>query len=141
MKEETLRWQLEEDPSAADRLVISQGVVAFGRAQAVGGDPQPMGLFVRHQDHIVAGATGRSEFRRLFVDYLWVHESRRRRGLGEQVLAQFERAGWDRGCVDVLLETLSDENAIWYQRLGYRIVARIPAYVGWFTKYVMVKML
>jgi GNAT superfamily N-acetyltransferase len=94
---------------------------------------------VREADQVVAGGTGRTEFSRLFVNYLWVTEPLRSRGLGQQVSAMLESAARERGCVDALIETLDDHVASLYVRWGYTAVATIPTYVGRFTKHVLVK--
>jgi hypothetical protein len=132
-------WAIEDDPSAADLAIVSEGVTRFGRAEAVGGNPRPIACFLRDSGKVIAGATGRTEFNRLFVSYLWVSEELRGQGLGSQALAMIEDAARARGSRDALIETLNDRNADLYQHLGYVLVASIQRYVGKFTKYVLVK--
>jgi len=132
-------WSIDELTEAADLAVLSEGVTQFGRSQAIGGNARPIACLLREDRHVVAGGSGRTEFYRLFINYLWVTESLRSRGLGSQVLARLELAAIERGCKDALVETLSDRTANLYARLGYRPVATIPSYVGSFTKHVLVK--
>ena len=132
-------WSIVEEASEADLAVLIEGVIRYGRSLAVGGDARPIACFVRDERDIVAGASGRTEFNRLFVGYLWVDETLRSRGLGSKVLSKLEMAASKRGCIDALIETLNDRTAQLYARLGYRQVAKIPRYVGSFTRHVLVK--
>lgn len=132
-------WSVEPDPSEADVAVITDGVIEFGRAEAAGGDARPIGCFLRDGERVLAGATGRTEFGRLFVSYVWVDEPLRGRGLGTEALRRIEAAGRERGARDVLIETLSDRTAALYEREGYTSISRIEGYVGRFTKHVLRK--
>lgn len=134
-------WSVTAEPSEADLAVLADGVVAFGRALAVGGNARPLACFVRVDGAIVAGGSGRTEFARLFVHYLWVDQRHRGGGLGSAVLARLEDAARERDCDDALLETLNDRVAALYERLGYRAIATIPAFVGPFTRHILVKRL
>lgn len=133
------KWSIEDAPTDKDLAVVSAGVVKFGRAEAEGSDPRPLACFLREEGIIVAGATGRVEFGRLFVGYLWVREDLRGTGLGSSVLRRIEDAARERGARDSLIETMSDRTAHLYRRCGYVDIATIPRYVGSFTRYVMLK--
>lgn len=135
------KWSIEHAPADEDLAVITAGVIEFGRAEAAGGNPKPIASFLREDNAIIAGATGRTEFERLFVSHLWVKEELRGTGLGTAALKSIEDAGCERGVRDSLIETLSDHNARLYRRCGYVEIASIPRYVGPFTKYVMLKKL
>ena len=135
------KWSIEHAPADEDLAVIAAGVIEFGRAEAAGGNPKPIASFLREDNAIIAGATGRTEFDRLFVNYLWVKKEFRGTGLGSAVLKSIEDAACERGARDSLIETLSDRNASLYRRCRYVEIASIPRYVGPFTKYVMLKKL
>ena len=133
--------QVVEHASSDDLAKISAGVIEFGRTQAVGGNPQPIACLVHEDIVLVAGGSGRTEFSRLFVHYLWVAEHLRGQGLGAKVLSSLEESAFERGCSDALIESLSDQTARLYTRLGYKSVATIPRYVGQFAKHILVKQL
>jgi len=88
---------------------------------------------------LIAGALGRTEFRRLFINYLWVDEGWRGRGLVSDVLRRLEAQALKRGCVDALIETLSDRHAELYERLGYAMMAHVHDYLPGFTRYILIK--
>jgi ribosomal protein S18 acetylase RimI-like enzyme len=134
-----LNWSLLTEAATGDLDILSEGVIAHGRALAAGGNATPVACVVRDRDEVVAGGSGRTEFTRLFVSYLWVAPSLRRQGIGSRVLAELEAEAVRRGCTDALIETLSNEVASLYARLGYETVARVPRYVGQFTKHILIK--
>jgi GNAT superfamily N-acetyltransferase len=135
-----LEWIIEDSPAKTDVERLAEAVTAHGRALAKG-DALPVACFVRSGTDIVAGAYGRTEFKRLFVLYLWVDAPLRGRGLGSRLLQELEARAILRGCIDSLIETLSDEVASLYLRRGYAPLATIPNYVGPFTRHILLKSL
>lgn len=136
-----LDWQVTDNPQAEDVAVISDGVFSFGRSQARGGNAQALACFVRQNDVIVAGASGRTEFNRLFISLLWVAEPLRHQGLAKKLLATLENHAVERGCTSAMIETLLEPAALLYKSQGYSIAAEIPECVGPFTRYIMLKQL
>lgn len=134
-------WELTDSPDPDAAAAVAHGVLSHGRALAEGGRASDIACFVRDAGVVIAGATGRTEFGRLFVSYLWVTEARRGAGLGAQVLARLERGAVERGCASALIETLSDKVARLYEAQGYRAVACIRHYVGPFDRTVLLKSL
>ena len=128
-----------QDLTPEDAGVVSSGVIAFGRAEAAGGNAQDISCGLYEGDRLIAGALGRTEFRRLFINYLWVDEPMRGQGIGAEVLRRLEAQALKRGCVDALVETLSDRNAELYERLGYAMMAHIHDYIPGFTRYILIK--
>jgi GNAT superfamily N-acetyltransferase len=139
MNDPSRLWSIESEPAADDVAVVAGGVLQVGRQAAAGGDPRPIACFLREDGRVVAGACGRTEFGRLFVEFVWVAEGLRGSGLGSEALGRLERAALGRGCADALIETLSDRVAALYRRLGYVELAVIERYVGPFTKHVLHK--
>ena len=136
-----LEWIIEDSPAPADVERLAGYVTAHGRRLAKEGAALPVACFVRAGADIVAGASGRTEFRRLFILYLWVDAALRGKGLGSRLLQELEARAIGRGCVDSLIETLSDEVASLYRRRGYVPLATIPNYVGPFTRHILFKAL
>lgn len=136
-----LHWSFSSDASAEDLAILADGVLAHGRLQARDGQALPVACLVRDDGRVVAGASGRTEYRRLFVSYLWVEAGRRRQGLGRRILLGLEAEAASRGCTDALIETLDEAVAGFYGRLGYRPLAVVPAYVGPFNRHILVKTL
>jgi GNAT superfamily N-acetyltransferase len=69
---------------------------------------------------IIAGAAGRTFGNWLQLNTLWVCESQRGTGLGSEVLKAIEVAARQRGCTQVLLDTLNFQAMPFYQKHGYQ---------------------
>ena len=136
-----LTWTLTAAARDEDLEIISEGVFSHGRAQARDGNAEPIACLVRDGTCVVAGGSGRTEYRRLFVSYLWVSEPLRRQGFAQRILQALESEALRRGCRDALIETLDDRVASLYGRWGYAAVSVIPAYVGPFNRHILVKTL
>jgi GNAT superfamily N-acetyltransferase len=134
-----LAWTLGRDGSAADLEVVSNGVFVHGRAQAHDGNAEPVFCLVRDANRVVAGGTGRTEYERLFVSYLWVAEELRGQGFARRLLEALESEAARRGCKDALIETLDDSVASLYRHLGYQSLAEVKCYVGRFNRHIMLK--
>jgi len=134
-----VNWSVEEDFADDDARVISEGVFRFGRAEAVGSEARPIASFLRDGSEVIAGAIGRTEFRRLFINYLWVRDDLRGQGLGTEALTRIEAAALQRGAVDAQIETLNDRNAKLYRSLGYQPLAVIDRAIGPFTRHILLK--
>ena len=132
---------IDESPSADDIAVVAQGMRRHALSQIAGDESAPIACFIRENGVIVGGVVSRIIQRRMFVDLLWVDETRRNRGLGSSLLQSMERVARDRGCRDILLETLSTSAARLYSAAGYRQTAQVPDYLGGVDKRVLLKSL
>jgi GNAT superfamily N-acetyltransferase len=132
---------VDESPSADDISLVAQGMRRHALSQINGAESAPVACFLRENGVIVGGIVGRIIQRRMFIDLLWVEETRRNRGLGSSLLQSMEGMARDRGCRDVLLETLSASAARLYSAVGYRQLAQVPDYIPGFAKHVLLKSL
>ncbi|KPB31142.1 GNAt family acetyltransferase [Pseudomonas syringae pv. syringae] len=99
----------------------------------------PIACMIMENDLLIGGATGRTEFQRLFVSYLWIDAGSRGKGLGAQTLNRLEALAIERGCTDALIETLDDDVARWYARCGYVPIACLPRYCGPWSRHTLLK--
>ena len=136
-----LTWEISREPAAMDASVVSDGVFSYGRSLAAEGNAQPLACFVREELRLIAGAVGRTEYKRLFVTSLWVSQERRGQGLGTAVLQRLEHEAVTTGCESAMIETLNDRVASLYARLGYQTLALVSGYVGPFNRHIMIKSL
>jgi GNAT superfamily N-acetyltransferase len=132
---------VDESPSADDISFVAQGMRRHALSQINGAESAPVACFIRENGVIVGGIVSRIIQRRMFIDLLWVEETRRNRGLGSLLLQSMEGMARDRGCRDVLLETLSASAARLYSSVGYRQLAQVPDYIPGFAKHVLLKSL
>ncbi len=132
-------WRRDAAVPAADLDAMRDGVIAYGRQQAQGSDAQDIACALYQDGELIAGAWGRTEFQRLYVNYLWVHADHRGQGLGGDCLRQVEAQALKRGCVDALIETLLDDVAELYEHLGYACISHVHDYVPGFTRHTLLK--
>jgi GNAT superfamily N-acetyltransferase len=125
--------------SAADLAHVSEAVVAHGRAQLVDAMGQEIACGLYEGRRLIAGALGRTECQRLFVHHHWVDPAERNKGLGSDLLRRLEAQALARGCVDALIETVSDRSAALYERLGYVCMAHLHDYLPGFTRHTLIK--
>jgi ribosomal protein S18 acetylase RimI-like enzyme len=134
-------WEITSSPSEFDQSVVNDGVFEYGRRLASDGNALGLACFTRRDARLVAGGLGRTEYSRLFITSVWVSEHLRGNGLGSEIISRMEREALARNCRDALIETLIERNVKLYERLGYTSIARIPHYVGDFTRHIMLKTL
>ena len=83
--------------------------------------------FLRRDDsgRIVAGVCGNTWGGTCEIRQLWVEESQRHRGLGEQLLHAAEQEARRRGCTQIVLMTFSFQAPAFYEQNGFEVVATI----------------
>ena len=133
-----MEWSTEINPLIKDLEIISEGVNSYGRSISVS-DALPIASFVRLNGQIIAGVSGRMEFSRLFINYLWVKDEFRKQGIASRLLENIEVVAKNHNCLDVVIETLLDEVAEIYNRRGYQTLVKIPNYVGRFSRSILKK--
>ncbi|SEK85680.1 Acetyltransferase (GNAT) family protein [Roseateles sp. YR242] len=133
------QWLRDAEVPAAALEAIRAGVLLHGRQQAQGSDATDIAVALYQDGELIAGSHGRTEFRRLYVNDLWVREDLRGQGLGGDCLRQLEAQALRRGCVDALIETLLDDVSEMYEHLGYVCIAHVHDYVPGFTRHIMLK--
>jgi GNAT superfamily N-acetyltransferase len=103
------KWITNEHVDANVLQTIRSGVIETGRelARTYGGYAQPIACAVTERSSLIGGVTGRTEFNRLFIDYLWIDPQWRLRGLAAEALHKIEALAAQRGCIDAIIETTS----------------------------------
>ena len=102
---------------------MSARVLEYGRTLAAG-NARPLACLVRDgSGAVVAGASGRTEYGRLFVNSLWVDEALRGAGSALNPAPHGARCA-PRGCGSALIETLGERACVLYCRVGYELGLR-----------------
>lgn len=132
-------WQWDAQVPAAALAQIAAGVHIAEQQLSQGSDAQPMACALYEGDTLLAGASGRTEGQRLFVEQLWVRDALRGQGLAGDCLRRLEAQALRRGCVDAMAETLSDEVADLFEHLGYACIAHLHDYLPGLTRHTLLK--
>ena len=92
-------------------------------------------------DNVIAAINGHTWGGCCHIVHLWVHESRRRHGIGWALLQLAETEAIRRGCTQSLVFTHSFQAPAFYERFGYVRQATIPNYPQGHTQHIYLKQL
>lgn len=125
------RFQLELadtlDPEV--HALLGRELISFN-AELLG-DPciRPLAVLIRDQDGKAAGGlSGRTGFQWLYIEFLFVPESMRSTGAGNEILAAAESEARMRGCSGAWLDTLNPAARTFYEKRGYVMFGQLPDY-------------
>lgn len=130
----------EEHPSRAALDELEDAIDAFNEAATGFRDGRALAAFLRDDaGALVAGLSGFTWGGYAKVEYLWIAEAHRRRGLGRRLLAAAEAEARARGCTLVVLDSHDFQAPGFYAKLGYEACGRVegtPRGSGqtWFRK-------
>ena len=124
-----LEITLEDEPPARDLQSLLNGLLSFNRTFQP--DPSFARLAVLVRDAagcICAGLTGSLFANALAIEYVWVEETLRRRGIGSLLLATAEAHALQTGNWLAHLESMSFQAPAFYTRHGYHAYAQVDGY-------------
>ena len=77
-------------------------------------------------NHLLGGMFGWLQWDWLFIDWAWVAQNERRRGIGTALLQRFEASAQNRGVHRARLNTASFQEGLnFYRRNGYEVFAEL----------------
>ncbi len=114
-------WTITISDSVADADVAAHrdALDAFNFATTGYRDGRSLSCFLYDGEDLVAGIDGFSWGGYARVDYLWVRESERGKGLGSKLLSAAEDEARRRGCATIVLDTHSFQAPDLYRSRGY----------------------
>lgn len=113
---------IEESTSAQDQQAIRDGLFRFNTVHAGDDQHQPVTLVVRDaRGQVIGGLLGMTYWGWLVIEILWLDESARGQGLGQQLVARAEQIAVERGCHSAHLDTMSFQAPDFYLKLGYTV--------------------
>lgn len=132
---------LTDAPPAGMRDTLGKGLRAFNieLLGPINGAPLAITIRCKGDGALIGGLYGRTGFRRLFVELLFIPEALRGKGLGSRLLQQAEAEAKQRNCIGAWLETLNADAKRVYERNGYRVFGEIPDYPPGNTRYFLSK--
>jgi ribosomal protein S18 acetylase RimI-like enzyme len=80
------------------------------------------------QGHVIGGAAAEFHWNALHVSLLGVSKEFRIKGVGSKLIKRIEQEARANQCDMVLLETMSYQAPLFYQKLGFQIIGRIGDY-------------
>jgi ribosomal protein S18 acetylase RimI-like enzyme len=100
---------------------LRERIIAYNLATTGLPDGRSLGCFVRDSDGrmMIAGLDGFSWGGYVKIEWLWVHEDHRHRGLGTQLVRAAEAEAVRRGCDVVRVDSHTFQAPGFYENLGY----------------------
>ena len=118
----TYSIRVNDTPDPQDVNLVRQGLYEYNCTFAPDGGFRPLTIFLRDSDgKLVGGLLGGTYWGWLHVDILWLDESVRRQGYGQQMMAMAEQEALQRGCHHAHLDTMSFQARGFYEKLGYEV--------------------
>ncbi|MDL2195220.1 GNAT family N-acetyltransferase [Shewanella algae] len=101
---------------------------------------QPLAAIARDSEgQLIGGVSGRSIYRQLLIEVVWVAKAHRGSGLGSRLMALCEQEAIKRGCLAVQLDTLSFQAPAFYAKQGFEVVGSVSGIPGSPDRYFMCK--
>jgi GNAT superfamily N-acetyltransferase len=120
---------IDNEVTPADEACVVRGLLAFNEARIGPSGDQPVKFVVRDSaSTVVGGILGRTRWRWLYIDKLWIDERVRGQGLGTRLMAAAEDLAQSRGCTDVSLDTFGYQARPFYEKLGYALFGTLEGY-------------
>jgi GNAT superfamily N-acetyltransferase len=117
---------VESNPAVEDSDFIRGQLLSFN-AKHVGSDNhETLSVFARgNNGKLVAGLLGGTYWNWLHLEFLWVQDGLRRKGMGSSLLAAAESAARERGCRHAHVETHDFQSPEFYLKHGYEVFASL----------------
>lgn len=111
-----------EQPDERDVAFVVEQIHAHNIAATGCADYRPLAIFLRdNTGAILGGLTGFTWGGALKIEYLWLREDWRGRGLGTRLVEAAEHEAIARGCRSAVVDTHSFQAPDLYPRLGYTL--------------------
>jgi ribosomal protein S18 acetylase RimI-like enzyme len=142
LNDEDLSFSIEREPDSPGARFIRDRIFEHNEA-IVGADAhQPLHLTVHNRGgQIIAGLIGGTYWRWLHIDFLWVANAYRRRGIGSKLVLAAEEEAVQRGCNHCHTETHDFQAPEFYRRAGYMQYTQLQDLPEGHTKYFFHKVL
>lgn len=118
---EKIKYTITDAPTECEKQEIFEHLLAFNLSRIEDQNPKQIAIFLEDENgKKTAGLIGDTHGNWLEVDYLWVSETLRGRGVGSEMLRIAEEAARSRGCKYVFLNTFGFQAPGFYEKQGYR---------------------
>ena len=121
-----LTLRLTNDPDPEDLAQIGSQLAAFNDADVGPAARQSLAVLVHEGDELIAGLSGYTAWGWLYVQWLWIDQPQRGKGLAAQILAEAEREARRRLCHGAYIDTFNPQALHVYQKAGYVPFGSLP---------------
>lgn len=126
----------------SDRAIIAAGLASYNEARGGTPDVRPLNILLKDERAItVGGLWGRTYWRWLYVELLFVPDELRGHDFGARLLGAAESEARTRECVGAWLDTFAFQAPGFYERQGYQRFGELPGYPPGFSRMFFAKQL
>lgn len=134
--------KIVSEPKASDRdvMLVKNALYEFNMSAVSDHNPRVINLFVRDDDNVIYGGLLANCWGKwVHIDFLWLSDTIRHRGLGSSLLSAAETEAREFGCMGAYLETFTFQARPFYEKHGYQVVGEVKAYPPGHTYFLMSK--
>ncbi|MGV3466528.1 MAG: GNAT family N-acetyltransferase [Heyndrickxia sp.] len=91
------------------------------------------------EGNILGGITGNTKLHCLFIQFLWIDESLRGKGIGAKLLKRTEELAVEKGCKMVRVDTFSFQAPEFYKKQGYEVYGTVEDFPEGYAHYMFLK--
>lgn len=103
-------------------------------------EEEKVNLMIKNEEEtILGGLVGHIDWECFFIDILWVDESLRGLGKGQELIQEAEALAIKKECRFIRLETFSFQAPEFYKRLGFKEMGKLEDFPKGYTHYYMYK--
>ncbi|MCB1516302.1 MAG: GNAT family N-acetyltransferase [Hyphomicrobiaceae bacterium] len=107
-------------PSPEDLAMVGENLAAFNDTDVGAANRVPIAVLAKDESgEVVAGISGYTAWGWLYLQWLWVADSQRGKGLARKMLDAAEGEARKRGCHAAYIDTFNPVALRTYQRAGY----------------------
>ena len=119
---------LTDQPTEFDRTVLAHGLADYNEQKTGYRDARPLAALLQDPDtgETLGGIIGRTSYGLLFVDLVFLPDTRRGQNTGRRLLRMVEQEAARRGCKSGFLFTITHQAPDFYKRCGWTEFGRIP---------------
>ncbi|MBM7343459.1 GNAT family N-acetyltransferase [Pantoea coffeiphila] len=136
-----MKITITDKPAAADEEYVIDSLWTHN-AKTTPVDIHPLFLTLRdEQNQIMAGLVARTWWGGLEVQYLWVSDDCRGKGVGRDLMQNAEQEARKRGCHMAYVDTFDFQARGFYEKLGYSVYGELGDYAHQHTRHYLAKKL
>lgn len=131
---------LHTDYNEEDTFFIRYNLIKHNKSKVAYTEEEKINFVLKDEEgNILGGLVGHTDWECFFVDVLWVDESLRGQGKGQELIQIAETFAREKGCTLMRLETFSFQAPEFYKKLGFKEIGKLDNFPKGFTHYLMYK--
>jgi GNAT superfamily N-acetyltransferase len=117
-----MKIEVTEKVTQQDQEELWTGLRAFNNQFIDTSNWFELGVYARDEEgKMLGGLIGKRKGDWLCIDYLWVSETARGKGLGSELIREAENRAREWGCSHALVDTASFQALPFYQKYGFTL--------------------